>query len=198
MVSRRSSASRPRRFSRRWLLSACGLALAFAVLPSSAQVSAEAPVTASALKAAFLYKFASYVEWPAQTNDTAAPITIGVAGADPFAAELTEITRGRNVAGRPISVRRFAAGDSFDGVQILFIGGQSRASRSALLESARSLPVLTVTESEGALADGSIINFRQDRDRVRFEISLYAAEQSRLKMNSRLLAVADAVRRGPE
>jgi hypothetical protein len=90
------------------------------------------------------------------------------------------------------------AGDSFDDLQILFIGSQARPGERGLLADARSRPILTVTESAGALAEGSIINFTQDNDRVRFEISLYAAEQSQLKLNSRLLAVADAVHRGPE
>ena len=157
-----------------------------------------APVSANSVKAAFLYKFAGYVEWPASPADTDAPITIGVAAADPFAAELAEITRGRTVAGRPINVRRVAADDSFDGLQILFIANQGRGGERGLLANARSRPILTVTESAGALADGSIINFTQDKDRVRFEISLYSAEQSMLKLNSRLLAVADSVHRGPE
>jgi hypothetical protein len=168
------------------------------VAASSLAQALDAAVTADTLKAAFLYKFAGYVEWPEDTRAADAPITIGVAGADPFAAELIEITRGRTVAGHPISVRRMMAGDSFDGLQILFIGGEARAGERDLLADARSRPILTVTESDGALAAGSIINFTRDKDRVRFEISLYAAEQSQLKLNSRLLAVADAVHRGPE
>jgi hypothetical protein len=173
------------------------LAALLAAASSTAQVR-DAPVAPTTLKAAFLYKFASYVEWPDRPTAADAPITIGVAGAEPFAAELAEITRGRTVAGRPINVRRLMAGDSFEGLQILFIGGQARGGERGLLADARSRPILTVTESAGALAEGSIINFTQDKDRLRFEISLYAAEQSRLKLNSRLLAVADAVHRGPE
>jgi hypothetical protein len=69
---------------------------------------------------------------------------------------------------------------------------------SQLLSVARDKPILTVTESEGALSSGSIINFTLDQDRVRFEISLYAAERSQLKLNARLLAVAQDVHRGPE
>jgi hypothetical protein len=163
-----------------------------------AQVRDAAPVSASSVKAAFLYKFAGYVEWPESAAGAGGPITIGVAGAEPFAAELAEITRGRTVGGRPINVRRVADEDSFDGLQILFIANQARGNARGLLASARSRPILTVTESAGALADGSIINFTQDKDRVRVEISLYAAEQSMLKLNSRLLAVADSVHRGPE
>jgi hypothetical protein len=164
----------------------------------SAEVRDAPPVAASSVKAAFLYKFASYVEWPDSASPAAEPITIGVAGADPFAAELAEITRGRTIAGRTINVRRVAPDDTFEGLQILFIANQARGGERGLLASARSRPILTVTESAGALAAGSIINFTQDKDRVRFEISLYAAEQSMLKLNSRLLAVADSVHRGPE
>ena len=67
-----------------------------------------------------------------------------------------------------------------------------------LLEATREQPILTVTESAGAIADGSIINFTVDAERVRFEVSLYAAELSRLRLNARLLAVAQAVYREPE
>jgi hypothetical protein len=179
------------------LIAACVIG-ALGGLSSNAQVRESAPVTASAVKAAFLYKFAGNVEWPDAPEKSEAPITIGVAGAEPFAAELMEITRGRTVAGRMISVRKMAAGDSFEGVQILFIGKEARFGERNLLEGARSRPILTVTESTAGLAEGSIINFTQTADRVRFDISLYAAEQSRLRLNSRLLAVADSVHRGPE
>lgn len=190
-----SSQARHRGVSLRLLGAALALALAVSV-PSSAQVRDGGAITASAVKAAFLYKFVSYVEWPGMDADDGAPITIGVADADRFAAEVTEITRGRTVAGRPIAVVMLEDMDALDGVQILFVGGQARP--SALLAKARGLPILTVTEARGALPAGSIINFTEDRDRVRFEISLYSAEQSQLKLNSRLLAVADAVHRGPE
>ena len=184
--------------SGRWLKAAAACFACALAAVSSAQVRDVAPVSATSVKAAFLYKFASYVEWPLPADAANAPITIGVAGAEPFAAELAEITRGRTVAGRAINVRRVTPDDSFDGLQILFISNQARNGERNLLANARSKPILTVTESAGALADGSIINFTQDKDRVRFEISLYAAEQSMLKLNSRLLAVADAVHRGPE
>jgi hypothetical protein len=182
----------------RWPQSVAACAAALLLAASSTAQVRDTPVAATTLKAAFLYKFAGYVEWPDAPGPADAPITIGVAGADPFAAELVEITRGHTVAGRPINVRRMMVGDSFDGLQILFIGGQARGGAHGLLADARSRPILTVTESAGALSEGSIINFTQDKDRVRFEISLYAAEQSQLKLNSRLLAVADAVHRGPE
>jgi hypothetical protein len=155
-------------------------------------------VSERSVKAAFLYKFASYVEWPDTEAKTDAPITIGVVGATDFARELAEITANRTVSSRRISVRRLTTDNSLDGLDILFIAKEERDHMSELLSAARDRPILTVTESDGALSSGSIINFTVDQDRVRFEISLYAAEKSQLRLNSRLLAVAQDVHRGPE
>ncbi len=155
-------------------------------------------VSERSVKAAFLYKFASYVQWPDADAKADSPITIGVIGATDFARELAEITANRTVGNRPIDVRRLTTGNSLDGLEILFIAKEERDHLSQLLSAARDKPVLTVTESEGGLSSGSIINFTLDQDRVRFEVSLYAAEKSQLRLNARLLAVAQRVQRGPE
>ncbi len=157
-----------------------------------------ARISERSVKAAFLYKFASYVQWPDTDAKTDAPITIGVIGATDFARELAEITANRTVSSRPISVRRLTTANSLDGLEILFIAKEERDHLSQVLAAARDRPILTVTESEGGLSSGSIINFTLDQDRVRFEVSLYAAEKSQLRLNARLLAVAQEVHRGPE
>jgi len=154
-------------------------------------------VSERSVKAAFLYKFAGYVQWPDDDAKSDSPITIGVIGANDFARELAEITANRTVSSRPISVRRLTTVDSFDGLEILFIAKEERDRLPQLLSAARDKPILTVTESEGGLSSGSIINFTLDQDRVRFEVSLYAAEKSQLHLNARLLAVAQDVRRAP-
>ena len=156
-----------------------------------------APVSERSVKAAFLYKFASYVQWPNSASAGSAPIVIGVLDGD-FARELTELTSGRSVSDRPIRVRRLDRNESLDGLDILFIGDEQRDQLMRLLMATRQLPILTVTESAGAIAEGSIINFTVDSERVRFEVSLYAAELSQLKLNARLLAVAESVYRDPE
>jgi hypothetical protein len=125
-------------------------------------------------------------------------VTIGVFGAASLAQELAQITIGRTVNDRPIDVRRVGFDDRLDDLQILFIGAQERNRLGELFATVQRLPVLTVTESEGALAQGSIINFTLDEQRVRFEVSLYAAELSRIRLSSRLLAVAQRVYRSPE
>ena len=178
------------------LLAACLCLLA--VLPASGALTAEDPLSLETqVKAAFLYKFGGYVDWPAAAfprSDT--PLSIAVAGADVLAAELAQATTGRTVEGRSVTVRRVKPGDSLAGVHILFIGRAESARLAQWVQSAQPLSVLTVSESDGALAHGSVINFVLSDRRVRFEVALDAAEKSRLKLSSRLLAVAQQVRTG--
>lgn len=146
------------------------------------------------VKAAFLYKFAGYVEWPPSVFPRPeTPITIGVAGAEAIAEEAAQLVAGRTVNNRAIVVRRVKPGESLSGVSILFVGKGEGPRLNQLLLLAQPLGILSVTESDGALGHGSVINFTVAERRVRFEISLESAEKSGLKLSSRLLAVAQQV-----
>jgi hypothetical protein len=146
------------------------------------------------VKAAFLYKFAGYVEWPTKSfARPETPVTIGVMGADSLATELVQAVTGRTVNNRAVAVKRVNAGDSLAGIHILFIGRAESARLGQLAQSAQPHSILTVTESDGALARGSVINFVLSDGRVRFQIALDSAEKSGLKLSSRLLAVAEQV-----
>jgi hypothetical protein len=151
------------------------------------------------IKAAYLYKFAGYVEWTtARFPAPDAPIEIGVAGDPTLAEELASITVGRSVEGRSITARAIAATDAVDSLEILFIAGPDSSALERLLAAASAgpQPILTVTESAAEPPKGSMINFVVDRERVRFEVDLDAAERDGVKLNSRLLAVARRVYRG--
>ncbi|MRV74012.1 DUF4154 domain-containing protein [Duganella sp. FT92W] len=159
-------------------------------------VGADAPAANGVergVKAAFLYKFLGYVEYPQETG----PLVVGVLGADDIGAELARITTGRNVGGRPITVRTLREGDGLTGLHMLFIGADAARS-TAMLRAAQQQGVLTVTESDNGLQQGSVINFRLVEDRVRFEVSLPAAEKNGLKLSSRLLSVAYHVLKGSQ
>ncbi len=156
-----------------------------------------APVSEPAIKAAFLYKFAGYVQWPGQDAAPTDPIKIGVLGARELATELMALTAARTVSDRSIAVRRLEPTDPVEGLDILFIGADEDQLEQRFIAAAQSRPILTVTESASGIAAGSIINFKLDRQRVRFEVSLPAAERNELKLNARLLAVAQRVYRGP-
>lgn len=144
------------------------------------------------VKAAFLYKFAAYVTWPTPPASDSS-FTIGVLGDDALAAELGRIVSGRTVEGLPVAVRQVGVADSIGNLHMLFVS-RSRTNRlEALAAQAREHSVLTVSEAEGALAAGSVINFVLSSGKVRFEISLGAARRSGLALSSRLLGVALSV-----
>ncbi|MEO8133004.1 MAG: YfiR family protein [Betaproteobacteria bacterium] len=145
------------------------------------------------VKAAYLYKFASYVEWPAKAFERPdSPIAIGVAGASPMAEELALVVTDRNVDGRKVIIHRVPNGESVAGLHMLFVG-RSAPRAADLLAAAKGKPVLTITESEEAFGLGSIINLVMVEDKVRFDVALRPAEQNNLKVSSRLLGVARKV-----
>lgn len=174
----------------------CGQAALVVLAASIVPVAAADVGSERGIKAAFVSKFIGYVEFPGQAGLASAPLVIGVVGADDIAAELARIVGPRGVNGRAVSVRTMAPGDRLDAVDVLFVGlGESdRAER--LLRQAAAEGILTITEFDRALRQGSVINFRIVDERVRFEISLAAAEKARLKLSSRLLSVAYYVDKG--
>lgn len=147
------------------------------------------------VKAAYLYRFASYVEWPSASftaPDT--PLTIAVLGDDALAADLDAVVAGRTVNDRRVVVRRPKAGDSLAGTHVLFVARGESALVPELAKTAQSQSILLVTDSAGALSQGSVINLVVLDRHVRFEVSLESATKSNLKLSSRLLAVATQVR----
>lgn len=174
------------------LLALAMLLLAFSCLAVGSQQGVTTPVLERSVKAAFLYKFLGYMEFPA---DPGPSLVVGVLGADEVAAELAQITSGRNVGNRSISVRKLAEGDALTGLNLLFVGGDG-ALPEAALRAAEKNGTVTVTERDNGLQNGSVINFRLVDDRVRFEVSLPAAERCNVRLSSRLLSVAYYVQKG--
>jgi len=149
------------------------------------------------VKAVFVSKFASYVEWPASTfSDSGSPIVIGVAGAEPLAEELEQAIAGRVIGERTIRVRRLGSLEPIGNCcQIVFVGrGVDRARASEMLSATQGKPVLTVTENEIGQQQGSVINFLAADGRIRFDISRDAADRNGLRLSSQLLGVARHVK----
>jgi hypothetical protein len=146
----------------------------------------------SAVKAAFLYKFPAFVDWPPGTFQRAdQPLVIGVSGDEDVAADLEQLAGARPDV-RPVSVRRIQDGAPLNGVHILFLGSRRDTRLREAVDAAKG-PVLIVTDQPGALQLGSVLNFSEDAGRVRFSASLSSAEEHGLKLSSRLLAVAQAI-----
>jgi hypothetical protein len=160
--------------------------------PCAAQSDAQA--AEYRVKAAFLYKFAGYIEWPGGSFARAdSPVAIGVMGADALAEELVQVVAGRNVNGRPVRVRRLQPGDPIAGLHVLFIGRADSGRLAEILAAAKGQALLTVTESEEGLELGSLINFVVVEDKVRFDIAPPPSESGNLRISARLLGVARKV-----
>jgi len=146
------------------------------------------------VKAAYLYKFAGYVEWPhtAMASDHA-PLVIGVMGDEALAEDLESLLRHRAEDARPVSVVRVKAFEALPSLHVLFIGRSESDHLAPLIRAARERPILVVTDIDGALALGSMINFEVAGGRVRFDVGLASAQKSGLTLSSRLLAVAQVV-----
>lgn len=153
-----------------------------------AQPAAAGAAQERSVKAAFLLKFVGYVDFPAPAA-SGAPLVIGVIGAPDIAADLARLAP-RGAGSRPVAVRELRPGDALAGVDVLFIGGAESERAGRLLRAAAHEGILAVTEFDGGLREGSVINFRLVDERVRFEVSLAAADKARLKLSSRLLSVA--------
>ena len=144
------------------------------------------------VKAAYLFKFLSYVEWPADSfAGSRDAFIIGILESDEVRASLADIVRNRVAQGRPVEVRRLANGETPEGVHALFVG---RAATESITRFAGRSGLLIVGEADGALDRGAMINLLRVEDRVRFEVAPKTAEQSGLRISSRLLALAQAVR----
>ncbi len=185
-----------RRLACRTLLLAAAMGAAPSVLADRSGDPAGALALERRVKAAFLYKFLGYAEFPAQAfADPSGPLTIAVVGSEDMAAELARIASGRVIAGRTIAVRRVGEHEAPPPVHLLFVAGADGERAGRVLRAAPGA-WLTVTECEGGLRYGSVINFRIVDERVRFDVSLDAADKKNVKLSSRLLTVANRVQKG--
>lgn len=173
------------------LIRILALAALLAAWPVAAQTDRAAEIQ---IKAAFLYKFGGFVEWPAGAFARPdAAFVIGVIGADALAAELEQVIAGRTVQGRAVGVRKLRRGESLSGLHVLFVGQQEASRLAEILAGAKGQPLLVVTEFDNALSQGSMINFVAVEDKVRFDVALPPAERGHLRISARLLAVARKV-----
>jgi hypothetical protein len=141
------------------------------------------------LKAAFLYNFAQFTEWPA---DTPSSLTLCIVGNDPFDKELDSLA-GRPVGQRLLALKRRTGTESLAGCQVVYIAPNVAAEVPRLLAALKNKPVLTVADSPGAMRQGVALNMMVSNGRVNFEANLLAARAAGLNLSSRLLRLATEV-----
>ncbi len=147
------------------------------------------------LKAAFIYNFAKFVEWPAAVfPNTGSPIVIGVLGRNPFGDELLNAVKNRKINGRPIHIRQVSTATEANNTQMLFVSaGEER--NFGVLKKSLGAGVLSVGESPLFAKQGGTINFNLVEDKLRFEINMAAAHRSKLKISAQLLKLATNLHR---
>lgn len=171
------------------------VATALAGLLGSAAACAQA-LSEQQVKAAFLYNFTKFVEWPAEAFAAPqAPFVLCIPGRDALGGNLDAI-QGRTVQGHELRVKRSVRPDEVKACHVLFVPEAQEGPVAELVRAARTLPVLTVGESEGFAEAGGAIGFVSREDRVHFEINLDAASRASLRISSQLLRLATIVRDG--
>lgn len=150
------------------------------------------------IKAAYLYNFTKFIEWPGRCfSNTGDPIVIAVLGPAEFSAELEKIVKDRKVNGRGISVKSVAAAEEVRAVHVLFVSATDEARFEDLRPLIESSPVLAIGESPLFANAGGTINFVLEEDKVRFEINMDSAERAGLRISAHLQKLAKVIRKRP-
>jgi uncharacterized protein DUF4154 len=153
------------------------------------------PVTEYQIKAAYLFNFGQFVEWPQSDAPAEAPFVICVLGKDPFGQTLDDVVRGESLGSRQLVVQRFRSARETTDCQILFIARSEQDRLDETVQALRGRHVLTVTDIEGAEKRGAMIVLFNENNRVRMRINLSAARASSLVISSKLLRPAEVVGR---
>jgi len=172
--------------------------IATLALPATAHDVHAAPANLEyEVKAAFLYNFAKFVEWPSTAFATPdAPLVFCIVGPNPFDGRLERVVSDRTANGRRIEVRDAVSVNETGGCHLVFVPESEENAVARLVHVAASVPgvpVLTVGETEGFAEAGGMIQLVVDEGRVRFDINAAAAEQEGLKLSSQLLKLARRV-----
>lgn len=173
-------------------------AVAFAcVLASGGGVRTQADEASSLeyqVKAAFLVKFAMFVEWPAAArSDVKEPFTIGILGDDPFGKGFDDAIKSERVNHRPVALRRASGLSELEDCQVIFICASEANRLEELLREVEDRPVLIVGDAPDFAKRGGMIGFIKEDGKMRFEINIAATEHAGLKLSAKLLQVGKIV-----
>jgi hypothetical protein len=150
----------------------------------------------SDLKAAYIYNFAKFAEWPPGSfSGDAASLVIGVLGNQAVASALERVVAGHTVNGHKVDVRAWSATASIAGIHVLYIDGSQDAHLDALTPALSTIGLLVIGESERFLSWGGTIRFVVAGDRLRFEVNTASAQRAGLTLSSQLLMLAKTVRK---
>jgi hypothetical protein len=143
------------------------------------------------VKAAFIYNFMRYVEWPAASGEMA----VCVVGQDPFGPAIDAALAGKTVGARAVTLRRLPTAEGAASCAVVFVPATAMREWAKLRPRLRTEPVLSVGEARGFTEEGGVIGFVVESNRLQFEVNQDAATAAGLRLSSRLLSLAHSVRR---
>lgn len=144
------------------------------------------------LKAAFLFNFCQFVNWPPEAFASAdAPLVIGVLGPNPFGRYLDETVAGERIGGHSVEVRYFKEPADVADCHLLFIGGSDTKESLGGVAIAKGKSILTISDQPGFLKQDGMIRFMNQQNKIRFEINVEATRAAGLEVSSKLLRLAD-------
>jgi hypothetical protein len=145
------------------------------------------------VKAAFIFNFAKYVDWPPESFPSKdSPVTLCIIGRDPFGAALATI-EGRNVHGRPLRIRRSVAADDAGGCHIAYLSESEERRIPGILKAIGTQPVLTMSDVEGFAESGGSVGLFVAEERLQFDANFTALQRANLKASAQALKLARTV-----
>ena len=175
-----------RRSARAWFV-----ALWLAIFATASQAQ---PTDEYQIKAVFLFNFAQFVEWPAESfADSHSPLVIGVLGRDPFGPHLDDVVAGESINQRPLLIRRFRRVEEIETCHVLFIAESENTRLEQILAHLTGRSILTVGDGEDFARRGGVIRFLTEKNKIRFRINLTAAKAGNLIISSKVLRSAEVI-----
>ena len=161
------------------------------VLILAIQCRADAPTWEYRVKAAFIYNFTQFIEWPDSAfTGPGSPFVVATVGNDPFQGALENSMAGKSVNGRAMSVRHFDIPDHIDVCQILFVPASLDSTLGAVINKVSGKSVLTIGETDAFCPSGGAIQFFIENDHMRFEINRDATDAAGLRVSAKLMSLA--------
>lgn len=185
--------SHPGRLSQ-WM----AVAIAWALIGALSVHAQHSNPTEYEVKAAYLYNFGKFIEWPAKVSVAGDPFTICVLGQDPFGASLNATIASETINGRSVVVKRIPRPQEAVSCRILFISSSEESRLKEILATLEQTSALTVSDMPQFTRRGGMIQFVVESNRVRFEVNLTSAERAGLTLSSQLLKVAISVSRSSQ
>jgi YfiR/HmsC-like len=145
------------------------------------------------IKAAFLYNFSRFVEYPHDFLSSRGSLNLCILGDDPFGPAANIIMDETAEDERKISINRIKTSKELSGCHMLFVSSSEKNNVAKIMESLAGMHILTIGDTVGFAQKGVIINFFLERNKVRFEINIHAANRAGLRISSKLLNLARIV-----